>query len=281
MQRQVFNIEEFNLGREVRFRGEIENSILYLIHELPASKLESSAQEIKSKTAVKDVCLCHKNDLDSLLSKNRDQLLLYITHLTLDKEIISHQEISAWALKNNIFQWNPYNKIAKIFDDKYLFYVLMLANDIAQPYSLALLKDHRDYDLSQFINYPKVIIKPRHGTENIDTQAINSSELFFDHPLIKKIKAYDDCLIQELIGFKIEHKVIFLDGALFSMHASSLALKNFVMDFVDLIDQYASKNAIIRPRIFTMDILETFDSKFFILEANIRPAAIFRFQYKL
>ncbi|MCE2929482.1 MAG: hypothetical protein LW817_07630 [Candidatus Caenarcaniphilales bacterium] len=284
MQRQVAQIEEFNLGREAKFKGDLQETTLYLVHELAEEKLASSADELKTKLGLKAVKTCLLKNLDELLQIDKSQLMIYSTHLSLDKEIVTHQEISSWALKNNIFQLNPYNKIAKIFDDKYLFYVLMVANDILQPYTISLFKKGAyidGYELDKLYQFPELIIKPRHGTENIDTKKIKLSEFDIEHELISKIRRYDDCLVQEAIDIAKEHKLIYLNGKCFSMLEPSQGLKDIVMEFVDLIDQYASKNEIIMPGIFTMDILEATNNKFYFLEANIRPAAIYRFQFKL
>ncbi len=160
----------------------------------------------------------------------------------------------------------------------------MVANDILQPYTISLFKKGAyidGYELDKLYQFPELIIKPRHGTENIDTKKIKLSEFDIEHELISKIRRYDDCLVQEAIDIAKEHKLIYLNGKCFSMLEPSQGLKDIVMEFVDLIDQYASKNEIIMPGIFTMDILEATNNKFYFLEANIRPAAIYRFQFKL
>jgi hypothetical protein len=98
---------------------------------------------------------------------------------------------------------------------------------------------------------------------------------------INKIHKYDDCIIQERININKEFKVLFLQGKLHiskaqSEKASDPALLTELYEVIDLIDDYAKQNQIIMPEIFSLDVLETMDKGYIILEANIRPAALYR-----
>lgn len=272
-------VEEFNLGREPKFKGDIVKSTLYLVHSLEADKLKASAKALKKITNFKAIKTCHIDNLEDLLNEDKNSIMIYTTHLALDKEIELHKQISNWAFEHNIFQLNPYNKIAKIFDDKYLFYVLMLANEIKQAFTVSLMKrdsvmlgDERE-KLDSFAN---LVLKPRHGTEKIDFAIIESRKFELDHPSIKKIKRYDDCLVQEYIDFDKEFKVLYCSGKFYYPKGIKEDLEALLSDFVDVIENFGNRNEIIVPQIFTIDILKSKD-QYIILEANIRPAAVYNY----
>lgn len=272
-------IEEFNLGREPKFKGEVKQATLYLVHSLEAKQLKESVKTFKKLTEFKSVKTCHIAELDELLKLDRDSVMIYTTHLALDKEIELHKQISNWAFEHNIFQLNPYNKIAKIFDDKYLFYVLMVANEIKQAFTVSLMRkdavllgEERD----KLDSFEKLVLKPRHGTEKIDLSLIDSKKFELDNPGIQKIRKYDDCLVQEYLDIDLEFKVMYLQGKFYYPKKIKEDVKDLLDDFLDVIEAFGVKNEIIVPQIFTVDIIKSGD-KYTILEANIRPAAVFNF----
>lgn len=270
-------IEEFNLGRGKSFRGDIRNSTLYIIHELDASQLSSSIAKLRELTQFREIQTIHISALDEFLPsvEDKDSAVILTIHLALDQEINTHRRISNQVFNSDIFQMNPYNKIAKIFDDKYLFYALMTANAIKQPYTELISKGQK-FNSQKLNCYSKLIIKPRHGTEKIGFKRIDSlnSEETLEH--INKIHDYDDCIVQEAIEFNSEFKVLYLQGKFYAKREIDKSLKAEIYEFVDLIDDYAKRNQIIMPEIFSLDILETMDRGYLILEANIRPAAIYK-----
>lgn len=276
------HIEEFNLGRDQRFKGELDQSTLFILHELAADQLKTSEQRLTEIGPFKNTNLLHINDIESVFSKIEDKqnLATYITHLSLDNEINTHRKISNQVLQHNIFQLNPYNKIAKIFDDKYLFYALMTANAINQPLTLLLdAKTTKKYTNDELNQFEHLFIKPRYGTESRDCIKVASLDTVTAVEQIKKIHTYDDCIIQEALESSREFKVLYFHGRFFAPGKETIVkgLKGQLNDFVDLIDDYAKGNHIIMPEIFSLDILETMDRGFVFLEANIRPAAIFNF----
>lgn len=269
-------IEEFNLGRDKSFRGEIRNSTLYIIHELDASQLSSSIAKLKELTEFREIQTIHISALDEFLTniEDKDSAVILTMHLALDQEINTHRRISNQVFNSDVFQMNPYNKIAKIFDDKYLFYALMAANAVKQPYTELITKGQNS-NSTKLSNFSKLIGKPRHGTEKIGFKHLSTldSEETLEH--IAKIHEYDDCIIQEAIEFNSEFKVLYLQGKFYCKREIDKALKAEIYEFTDLIDDYAKRNQIIMPEIFSLDILETMDRGYLILEANIRPAAIY------
>ncbi len=288
------NFEEYNLGREKRFRGEAANAILYIVHNLDAKELEQTTSRLKVLTEFKDVQTLESSKLDELTQKikDKDSAIFLTMHLALDQEIASHQKISGTLLANSLFQLNPYNKIAKIFDDKYLFYALLTANDIKQPYTELIAQgqvinnEYLEKIQRKLEEHCKkcqgYIIKPRNGTEKIDFMEFENLSADLVKERIKKIHKYDDCIVQERIAINQEFKVLYLEGKLHitqsqASKSTDKALFDELYQFVDLIEDHAKLNQIIMPEIFSMDILETMDRGYMILEANIRPGALYKF----
>lgn len=285
------NFEEYNLGREKRFRGEIGNATLYIVHDLDAKELEQTIYRLKELTEFKDIKTLPSSNLDEFLSKleHKDLAVFLTMHLSLDNEIANHQKISGKLLSESVFQLNPYNKIAKIFDDKYLFYALLTANAIKQPYTELIAQNHpinekllNEMQSRLSKEAKEFIIKPRNGTEKIDFMEFDSLMNSEVRQHINKIHKYDDCIIQEKININQEFKVLYLQGKLHvsKKHpekASDKALLTQLYEVVDLLDDYAKQNQIIMPEIFSIDVLETMDKGYIILEANIRAAALYIF----
>ncbi len=279
MKRLLERVEEFNLNREKRFRGKIENSILYLVHDLNSNELSSTITALKSITKFQDIIALQSQNLNSILGKEKNSVLLTL-HLALDTELLEHNRISNWAFEHNFFQLNPYNKIAKIFDDKYLFYALMCANDIKQAFTVSWIKGTEalgSNDRTKLEGIKNFVIKPRNGTEKMDFLLVDNldSETSLKH--IAKIHQYDDALIQEAINFSSEFKVLYFQGDFYSSRNINGKLENLLFDFVELLEDYSSDNQIIMPEVFSVDILElNGGDDYLILEANIRPGAMYK-----
>lgn len=289
MQRVINKIEEFNIDREKDFKGKLSDSTLFLVHDLDEKDLASTIKQIKSLKIFKDTKTLNAKYLKDNISKlPPSQSLIFTVHLSLDHEINTHHSISQLAFEHNIHQLNPYNKIAKIFDDKYLFYALMKANDIEQPLTASILKKsgndkYLTEEYSKFTGFNKIMIKPRHGTEKIDSYALENLPNWTNaQELIKKITSYDDCLVQEFIDFKHEFKVLYFMGGFYTQAKSNNPnLKIFLDEFIELLKDFALTNKIIMPQVFSLDFLEKPDTKLVLLEANIRPAGIHRFTVRL
>lgn len=272
--------EEFNLGRNLKFKGSKKNMTLFLVHGLDAKILDKTKKALKEKTEFKDVICVDFNNISKLLDYDPKSIYIYVVHLPLDEEINIHKEVSKWAFDHDIYQVNPYNKIAKIFDDKFLFYALMTANEIRQPFTLALHRNNKvltEDEISKLMRYERIVVKPRHGTEKIDFAILNSKGLDVNDPAIQKILKYDDCLIQEYIEDPKETKALYLFGDIYIMDDWGAEQKNFTAEIVDVIDNFASSNQLIMPEIFSIDLMYS-KNEILVLEANIRPAAIFKYK---
>ncbi|MDD9898284.1 MAG: hypothetical protein OXU45_04695 [Candidatus Melainabacteria bacterium] len=247
---------------------------LVLVHELDRGQLDASMER-----------LAQLGDFSNLIAYDLEQVQTeqfpegaktLIMHLSLDNEIDTHRELSLSLLKQSVSQLNPYNNIAKIFDDKYLFYALMVANAMAQPGTCLIeRKADTSKELKRIFKRPsKFVVKPRYGTEGHDVLTTNDFQQALQH--LDKIHAYDDALVQGFVEYDTEFKVLYLDGKFHAQKELSSSLQLLLDEFLAILDDYAKRNHLQMPEIFSLDILET-GSSYLILEANIRPAAIHSF----
>ncbi len=271
--------EEFNLNRTARFKGQTENTTLIIVHELDAQELLATQKYIECQCKYKAVKLVNVETFKQEINNYPiTETAILILHLKLDTEIHLHQELSALCFKRELFQLNPYNKIAKLFDDKYLFYVLMTANEIKQAQTINLPCNNTAplALVPTNLKNKSIIIKPRHGTEKIDTMHFDNASQGLT--LIQQVHQYDDCMLQEFISSKNEYKALYLQGKFYLRETNiPKGLQSYLSNFIDVLDNYARQNKIILPSIFSIDLLEKENDQLIILEANIRPAAIYSF----
>jgi hypothetical protein len=228
-------------------------------------------------------------------------------HLSLDNEIKNHKLISDHAFKLGLKQLNPYNSFAELFDNKFLFYNFMLAEGFKQAKTYFLKKDESLSELSATLQAlgsdlksdyhtilsPSIrfILKPCFGTESIDQYSFNLEDIILKTPgfleKIALIHQYDSVLIQEKLNFKEEYKIIFLYDNVFSAKALSEKILALCSQLVAAFKDYASfkseetalkhaSSSEIMPDIFSIDLLELASGDLVILEANVRPAGIFK-----
>lgn len=228
-------------------------------------------------------------------------------HLSLDNEIKNHKLISDHASKLGLKQLNPYNSFAELFDNKFLFYNFMLAEGFKQAKTYFLKKDESLSELSATLQAlgsdlksdyhtilsPSIrfILKPCFGTESIDQYSFNLEDIILKTPgfleKIALIHQYDSVLIQEKLNFKEEYKIIFLYDNVFSAKALSEKILALCSQLVAAFKDYASfkseetalkhaSSSEIMPDIFSIDLLELASGDLVILEANVRPAGIFK-----
>lgn len=213
---------------------------------------------------------------------------LFISNLDLKDEIITHKKISKhFESIENPIELNPYTELAEIFDDKFKFYQLLISNGIKTPRTILIQKDSlifsHPHDFSS-----NIFLKPRFGTESWDAKFFkvekNNTKEFYSH--INRIKAYDDVLYQEFIDIKHEFKVLYLEidekcywsgiGENFKKFGNEILilsreLLEIFRDFENL------KNIKRKIKIFSLDFVISKDLELFVLEANIRPNALYKF----
>jgi len=198
---------------------------------------------------------------------------LLILHLRLDSEINSHRNISNHATRLNIKQLNPYNSLSELFDNKFKFYNFMLANGFKQAETQLIKKTAA----AEFINrHANFILKPCSGTESIDQQEYehSSMEQFYKH--LQHIQSYDLAIIQEKINFINEYKIIFFKNYVMAAKELNQRILDYCKNFFQLIQNHTNLTQEFPVEIFSLDLLETEENDLISLEANARPAGIYK-----
>ncbi len=276
---KLAKFEEYNIGRVRSFHLNFSEAKVFLLHDLEAEILSETLKHLKSLEIFAELETVYFKNIDSLDTNDLENSVIFTTHLNLDSEIATHQKISSWAFEHQFYQLNPYNKIAKLFDDKYMFYVLMKANDFKQAETFVVAKGQATLEDLQLKDFRKLILKPRCGTESRDTEIVDASELSLNNDIVCKILNYDDVLIQNFIEKKNEFSVLYLCGKFYSKtKIDNPNLENTLKEFTEMLEDYSRRNQVIMPHVFSLDILELDSGKLMILEANIRPAKIYSYK---
>ncbi len=247
---------------------------LYIIHELAAGDLAATASFLAASLGY-DAELV---DLNSAWSFDDGSSVL-ILHLALDREIETHKLVSERLLAYPVEQLNPYDKLAEVADDKYLFYEYMLAGEIAQaPTSIisrgSINEDELKSIIHDFANqHGGIVLKPSHGTEKIDyMQLLDMDILDIASEHAQKVLSYDDLILQKYISADAEYRVLYVEGKLFSKTEFPFELKSQVHAIIDALP--------LKPRIIALDILSA-NGVLIPLEVNIRPAGTFKCVHNL
>lgn len=256
---------------------------LVLVHELAAKDLERSRQFLETQFKI-SVELKHINELSSLAGE--DDAAICTLHLRLDNEIDTHKSTSSFAFEHGIKQLNPYSKATEYADNKFSFFNLMRANDIAQAESILYTKASLPKATQVFETIQKccscdqVVVKPCHGTEKRDQMIFSKQEFFDNEPLMHKLSehmnqilSYDDCIIQQYINHHKEHRVLYLNGKIYANNAITTDLIELALEIAEIIN-YGLPLAE-QLKIIGFDILEKTNGELIALEANARPAAMY------
>ncbi len=245
---------------------------LYIIHELAAGDLAETAKYLSKLYGLETELM----SLDSSWSFEPSSQVL-ILHLALDREIETHKSISERLSAFDIQQLNPYDKLAEIADDKYLFYEYMLAAELPQAATSVVSRGSLNEDELKSIIYDfasehsGIVLKPVHGTEKIDfMQLLEMDILDIASEHAQKVLSYDDLLLQKYISAEAEYRVLYLDGKFY-------AKSEFPVEYKNQLEAIIAALAL-KPRIIALDLLLK-DGLLLALEANIRPAAMARCVY--
>ncbi|MFZ4084083.1 MAG: hypothetical protein ACOYK1_00895 [Vampirovibrionia bacterium] len=271
---------------------------VFIVCDLDPEDLDSTLKFLNSFSSLKSLSKTFTTVLiDEFLSWGlgfNPSAEVLCLHLSLDNEIKNHKLISDHASRLGLKQLNPYNSFAELFDNKFLFYNFMLAEGFKQAKTYFLKKDESlselsatiealgsglklDYHTSPSIRF---ILKPCFGTESIDQYSFNLEDIILKTPgfleKIALIHQYDSVLIQEKLNFKEEYKIIFLYGNIFSAKALSEKILALCSQLLSAFKDYACFKSEFMPDIFSIDLLESASGDLVILEANARPAGIFK-----
>lgn len=274
---------------------------------LNSYSLKKSLHKIFSVLRLEDFLNWGRDCIDlSEVDKNAEVEILSL-HLSLDNEIKNHKLISDHALKLGLKQLNPYNSFAELFDNKFLFYNFMLAEGFKQAKTYFITKEESLSELSATLqtfvsdlklDYPTILIspmrfilKPCSGTESIDQYSFDLEDIILKTPefleKIALIHQYDSVLIQEKLEFQQEYKIVFLYDNVFSAKTLSEKILALCSQLLSAFKDYArfkseetahklASSSNILPDIFSIDLLELANGDLVILEANARPAGIFK-----
>ena len=235
-------------------------SKLQIIHELDSKELQKTLRFFKDNY-YDEISLCHIDQISKELSVDSEILIL---HLSLDEEINTHKIISESLNRIGIKQLNPFKEI---MDDKYLFYNHMLANEIPQAQSLLVSEGEKADQMIEVVslNTDKVVVKPRHGTENIDVKVCRNIKEALAQ--IEIIHQYDDALIQELVSGE-EKRLLYFKG---DIHPKSTSDETHaVFDAMEVLNHEGNKTEIV-----SFDFINS-NGILVPIEANARPAGIFK-----
>lgn len=269
---------------------------LHIIHELGEAHLKDTINFLKENMDFEEIQTCHISKLEELMRNLSEQAKanpVFLTlHLDLKNEISSHMEISKQLSENNLIELNPYSKAAELAENKHSFYNLMLANGIKQAKTQIVrsrdLKETKSLE-ALFPSYKKLVIKPCHGTESrglfiCDAEDQNSQDASLK--AINKILEYDECLIQEYMEAKEELRIIIaLDKTfvqknfLTQKEKDSSQLKNAIelsKEILEILNYELPGEE--RLKIIAIDFLLGQNGDLIPLEANLRPAALFKSQ---
>jgi glutathione synthase/RimK-type ligase-like ATP-grasp enzyme len=242
-------------------------SKLILCYELCLEDLRVSIAFLNQTLKPREIVCLKPNELLELEDSNFKDSYTYTFHLNLDDEINTHAKISRLFNQLKQIQLNPFYEDKNMFDNKFLFSKFALANSIPHPKTYLLKELSSDFDDS-------FIVKPCHGTEKIDFAN-------FSQTATEKILAYDDAIVQPKIQIKQEYKVLYLLGNFYSNFSLASNLISEIKIFDSKIETYFELNNLKKPSIYSIDIIEDFDSNIFFLEINLRPGALYRFSYLL
>ncbi len=256
---------------------------LIVIHDLNSEQFSSSKKFLLENTDYQDIILKKFEGYKTINALNPSTDHLVCLHLDLNREVNIHHRISLLANENNICMLNPYDALSEIMDKKNLFISLMQANDIKVPKTI-FIDQHRKFgtfeQLDRVIASLKyqpacIIIKPNAGTENYDIASFDlgndNSQAILDH--VNRIQSYDDVLVQQFIAFDMEYKILFLNNVIYSSERLNDRLIKLTLSIVHILK--SKVNGSLDNRIFSLDLLIKNDL-YYILEANTRPAGIFR-----
>ena len=258
---------------------------IVIIHDLERSLLSNSISALKKISLVENISTIHKNkflEISDNSSFDEDTSIL-VLHLDLRHEIKNHELISRHAQLLGLGQINQYNPITEIFDNKYKFYQFMIASGLEQLKTKKIISQTEAlkiiHDFTSNSSSKNFILKTTHGTESRDQFHLSEKKINnnFQHietelnSYLTRVLNYDSIVIQEFLDNAETKKIL--------IYMEQIITKNINEEEENLIKEFISELQEIQhelPKIFSLDLLYS-ESKTIILEANSRPAAIYKY----
>lgn len=257
---------------------------IIIIHDLDACLLGKSIEALRQITCTDRVSTLHLDKFlktsDSLSINSATKIL--VLHLDLRDEIKNHELISRHASLLGLDLINPYNQVTEIFDNKYKFYQFMIASGLEQlktkeiANSAEALKIIQEFTSNSILG--NFILKATHGTESRDQFYLSANQLNnFQHiekelnSYLKRVLSYDSIILQEFLENAETRKILIYQEQILSKNIKEKD-KKLIQEFISELKEIYIE----LPEIFSLDFLCS-ESKTIILEANSRPAAIYKY----
>ncbi|MCH2227715.1 MAG: hypothetical protein MK033_08070 [Candidatus Caenarcaniphilales bacterium] len=259
-------------------------SEILIVHELEAKLLNKTVEALSHISLKQNIVTINLEDFlnssENYFNTNTEILFL---HFDLNNEISSHQLASKHARRLKLKEINPYNELSEIFDNKFLFYNFMLANGFKQAKSI---KIDRTSNITQSINIiqnfaqkhniTKLLCKTVHGTESRDQLKLDINKSQELKQYLNNVHKYDDLLVQELIPITNEKKILCYESNLYCEQKLRTEEIKLINNFNSAVNFYTQKNNISTIKIYSLDLINAKQDKLILLEANIRPAGIYK-----
>ena len=201
---------------------------IFIVHDLAPDILKASIEALIKITNINKIQTLNKTEFLKLTENNSfsHECSIITLHLDLNEEIKNHEKISRHAELLKINQLNSYTKVTELFDNKYSFYKLMLANDIKQIKTKLIEKNtnpekalQRIAEFMKEYKSSKYILKPNHGTESKDQFFIEhetfTRKLELEEELksyLKKVLSYDSIILQNFLNNSNTEKILYYKG---------------------------------------------------------------------
>ena len=115
-----------------------------------------------------------------------------------------------------------------------------------------------------------------HGTESRDQLKLDINKSQELKQYLNNVHKYDDLLVQELIPITNEKKILCYESNLYCEQKLRTEEIKLINNFNSAVNFYTQKNNISTIKIYSLDLINAKQDKLILLEANIRPAGIYK-----
>ncbi|NQY79964.1 MAG: hypothetical protein HRT47_06600 [Candidatus Caenarcaniphilales bacterium] len=262
----------------------LELKQIIIIHDLDACLLGRSIEALGEIASTDRVSTLHLDEFLGLTERASISLAtkILVLHLDLRDEIKNHELISRHAELLGLELINPYNRVTEIFDNKYKFYQFMIANGLEQLKTKEIISTAEALKIIQKFTSTSAsknfILKATHGTESRDQFYLSENWLnnlqHIETELtgyLKQVLDYDSIVLQEFLDNAETRKILIYQEQIVNKSINGQE-KKLIQEFISELKENHDE----LPKIFSLDLLCS-ESKTIILEANSRPAAIYKY----